>query len=349
MNTLPPVREMQRACQASDASYNGIFFMGVRTTGIFCTPACTARKPLPKNVEFFASVKDATFAGDRPCKRCRPLAAGGEPPGWVQRLLTAMDSGKRLREWDLRQMGIEPARARRHFQQHYGMSFHAYQRGRRMGQAFTEIRNGAGVDHAALKHGYGSSSGFREAFGKLFGAAPRDATGCIYLNWIESPLGPLVVGATDQALCLLEFSDRRMLETQLKVLRKRFGSALVPGDNQHLKTLKRELGEYFSGDRKAFSVPLEYPGTVFQENVWRNLLRIPYGETRSYEDLARAVKSPKAVRAVGTANGCNRIAIVIPCHRVVNKGGKLGGYGGGLWRKQWLLDLEQGKRTIPTP
>lgn len=347
--SLPPVTEMRRAYLKSDPSYNGIFWLGVRTTGIFCKPACTARKPLPQNVEFFASVKDATFAGYRPCKRCQPLAADGTPPGWVRRLLDRVDAGQRLREWDLRKMGIEPARARRHFQQHYGMSFHAYQRGRRMGQAFTEIRQGAGVDRAALNHGYASASGFREAFGKLFGQPPREATGCVVLSWYESPLGPLVLGATDEAVCLLEFSDRRMLETQFKVLRKRLSAALVPGDNAHLKALKRELAGYFAGTRKDFSVPLAYPGTPFQEKVWANLLKIPYGETRSYEDLARAVQSPKAVRAVGTANGCNRIAIVIPCHRVVNKGGKLGGYGGGLWRKQWLLDLERGVRSLPVP
>lgn len=342
---------MQRAYLASDASYNGIFFLGVRTTGIFCKPECPApRKPLTKNVEFFASVKDATFAGYRACKRCHPLAVNGAPPNWVQKLLDRIEQApeQRVREWDLRKMGIEPARARRHFQQHYGMSFHAYQRGRRMGQAFTEIRNGTGVDDAALNHGYESASGFREAFGKMFGQAPREARSgdCIYLSWYESPLGPLILGANAKGLCLLEFSDRRMLETQFKVLRTRFNCPMVPGDNAHLKQTKAELARYFEGQLRNFTVPLIYPGTSFQENVWRNLLKIPYGQTCSYEDLARAVGSPKAVRAVGTANGCNRMAIVIPCHRVVNKGGKLGGYGGGLWRKQALLDLERGQRRL---
>ena len=341
---------MQRAYLQSDASYNGIFYLGVRTTGIFCKPECTARKPLPKNVEFFATVKDAMFAGYRPCKRCRPLAANGVPPAWVQKLLSRIEEApdQRIREWDLRKMGVEPARARRYFQQHYGMSFHAYQRGRRMSQAFSEIRSGANVDRAALDHGYESASGFREAFGKLFGQAPLEAAAgdCIVLSWHESPLGPLILGATAKGLCLLEFSDRRMLETQFKVLRARFDCPLVPGENEHLKNIKDELARYFEGRLKEFTVPLIYPGTEFQEKVWRNLLKIPYGQTCSYEDLARAVGSPKAVRAVGTANGCNRIAIVIPCHRVVNKDGKLGGYGGGLWRKQVLLDLERGQRRL---
>ncbi|MGH8750794.1 MAG: bifunctional transcriptional activator/DNA repair enzyme AdaA [Burkholderiales bacterium] len=346
--TLPPVAEMQRAYLNSDASYNGIFYLGVRTTGIFCKPGCTARKPLPKNVEFFATVKDALFAGYRPCKRCRPLAANGTPPAWVQKLLSRVEQSpeQRIRERDLRQMGIEPARARRYFQQHYGMSFSAYQRGRRMGQAFNEIRNGANVDHAAFNHGYESSSGFRESFGKLFGQTPLEAAAgdCIVLSWHESPLGPLILGANAQGLCLLEFSDRRMLETQFKVLRARFNCPLVPGENAHLKKIKDELARYFAGRLKEFSVPLIYLGTEFQENVWRKLLQIPYGQTWSYQDLARAAGSPRAVRAVGTANGCNRMAIVIPCHRVVNKSGKLGGYGGGLWRKQALLDLERGQR-----
>jgi AraC family transcriptional regulator, regulatory protein of adaptative response / methylated-DNA-[protein]-cysteine methyltransferase len=347
---LPPVAEMRRAYLNSDASYNGIFYLGVRTTGVFCKPECTARKPLPKNVEFFATVKDAIFAGFRPCKRCRPLAANGTPPAWVRNLLSRVERGpdQRIREGDLRRMGIEPARARRYFQQHYGMSFNTYQRGRRMSQAFTELRKGASVDHAALNHGYESASGFREAFGKLFGQAPREAAAgdCIVLSWHESPLGPLILGANAKGLCLLEFSDRRMLETQFKVLRARFNCPVVPGENAHLNKVKDELARYFEGRLKEFTVPLIYPGTEFQEKVWRNLLKIPYGDTCSYEELACAVGSPKAVRAVGAANGCNRIAIVIPCHRVVNKGGKLGGYGGGLWRKQALLHLERGQRQL---
>ena len=133
-----------------------------------------------------------------------------------------------------------------------------------------------------------------------------------------------------------------MLGTQFRTLKRVFSCAIVPGENAHVGRLRKELEKYFAGDLEKFSVPLVYPGTPFQERVWNELLRIPYGQTRSYEDLARRVGSADAQRAVGTANGANRIAIVIPCHRVVNKDGKLGGYGGGLWRKQYLLDLERG-------
>jgi AraC family transcriptional regulator of adaptative response/methylated-DNA-[protein]-cysteine methyltransferase len=151
----------------------------------------------------------------------------------------------------------------------------------------------------------------------------------------------LVAGATAEGICLLEFSDRRMLETEFGALRKQFRAPVLPGSNEHLERLQAELTSYFSGSSRAFSVPLVVPGTAFQRKVWDQLLAIPYGETRSYEQLAVAIGHPRATRAVGHANGLNRIAIVIPCHRVVNKNGGLGGYGGGLRRKQFLLDLER--------
>lgn len=345
MNALPPVAEMEKAFRRSDASYDGIFFVAVRTTSIFCRPSCRARKPLPKNCVYFATPREAIFAGYRPCKRCRPLATNGEPPDWVARLLKEVerDPAIRLRDADLRARDIDPARARRYFLKTYGMTFQAYCRGRRMSAAFQEIRRGADLDSVGYEHGYESSSGFRDAFVRVFGHAPGQSrqADCIVVGWAESPVGPLVMGASDEGVCLLEFSDRRMLEAQLETLRRRCRRPLVPGSHPYLRQLQTELGEYFAGTRTRFEVPLIFPGSPFQEAVWRELLKIPYGETRSYEELARAVGCPGAQRAVGTANGSNRIAIVIPCHRVVNKSGKLGGYGGGLWRKQYLLNLER--------
>jgi len=158
---------------------------------------------------------------------------------------------------------------------------------------------------------------------------------------IQSPLGPLVAAATPQGICLLEFTDRLRLPAQIQSVRARFDCAVVPGESPHFDRLRDELHRYFSGTLRTFSLPLAAPGTRFQERVWAELLRIPFGETRSYEDLARAVGSPRAQRAVGRANGLNRIAILIPCHRVINKSGKLGGYGGLLWRKEALLHLER--------
>ena len=168
------------------------------------------------------------------------------------------------------------------------------------------------------------------------------------MSWIESPLGPLVVGATDRGVCLLEYSDRRMLETQIASLRERLGPVL-PGNHPLLEQLRAQLAEYFAGTRRAFTVPLDYPGTPFQTKVWNGLRRIPYGETISYEKLAWQVGAPGAQRAVGHANGQNRIAIVIPCHRVVGQDGSLTGYGGGLDRKVVLLELERDRRAPRLP
>lgn len=344
MPTLPPPAEMQQAYLAKDATYDGVFFLGVRTTGIFCRPTCPARKPLPKNVEYFPTAQLALAAGYRPCKRCRPMELDDQP-SWAAQLISEVDQNptSRITEGTLRTRGIDPGTVRRYFLRRYGMTFQSFARARRLSGALSQIREGGAIDHAALASGYESASGFRDAFARTFGDTPRKyrKSECIVLAWLRSPLGPLVAGATDDGICLLEFTDRRMLETQFATLRKRFATPLVPGTNQHLKQLDRELAAYFAGKLREFTVSLVYPGTDFQVQVWKKLLTIPYGETRSYEQLARAVGTPKAVRAVGHANGLNRIAIVIPCHRVVNKSGKLGGYGGGLRRKQYLLDLER--------
>jgi AraC family transcriptional regulator of adaptative response/methylated-DNA-[protein]-cysteine methyltransferase len=343
MELLPPRSEMERAFLASDATYNGLFFTGVRTTGIFCLPSCTAKKPRRDNVEFFGTVKDALFAGYRPCKRCRPTESSA--PDWVRGLLARLDAdpAARLSESALLSMGLEPARVRRYFLREYGMTFQAYCRARRLGQAFEQIRNGGGLDDAVFDAGFDSHSGFRTAFARLFGAPPGQTRNgdCVRLSWMETSIGPMVAGATAEGVCLLEFSDRRMLEAQLTIIRRRFQLPVVPGETEHVRQLRSELGEYFAGTRREFTVPLIYPGTPFEQRVWTELLAIPYGETRSYEELARSIGCPGASRAVGRANGMNRIAILIPCHRVVNKNGELGGYGGGLWRKRILLDLER--------
>jgi AraC family transcriptional regulator of adaptative response/methylated-DNA-[protein]-cysteine methyltransferase len=347
MPSLPSERTMRRAFLQGDASYDGVFFTGVKTTGIFCRPSCTARKPRPDNVEFFATPHEALFSGYRACKRCHPLDADGRPPAWVARLLARLDSAPadRIRAADLRAAGVDPARARRYFQRHYGMTFQAYCRARRLADAFRQIKGGSTVSTVARESGFESESGFRTAFARAFGAAPTEAAAgeAVALEWIASPVGPLIAGATDEGICLLEFSDRRMLEAQLQTLRRRLGAPLVPGRHRWLDALRTQLGEYFDGRRERFDLPLVIRGTPFQEQVWRTLLDIPCGETWSYRDVATRIGQPGATRAVGTANGMNRIAIVIPCHRVVNADGRMGGYGGGLWRKKFLLELERGQ------
>jgi AraC family transcriptional regulator of adaptative response/methylated-DNA-[protein]-cysteine methyltransferase len=346
---MPSIQEMQRAYLGKDSSYDGIFFLGVRTTGIFCRPSCPARKPLPVNVHYFSTAREALFAGYRPCKRCRPMDTDGRPPEWITRAVNLLNGSEdKIKDSELRRSGVDPSRVRRYFQKHYGMTFQAYCRARRMGEALNQLRRGASLDDIALGNGYESHSGFRDAFTRTFGRPPGTSRDLdrIVVSWLESPLGPIVTAANQHGICLLEFTDRRMLETQFTTLKKLFSCAIVPGENEHLTKLRQELDAYFAGELRQFSVPLVYPGSPFQLRVWNELLRIPYGETCSYEELARRIGSASGQRAVGHANGTNRVAILIPCHRVVNKDGKLGGYGGGLWRKQHLLDLERGARKL---
>lgn len=201
---------------------------------------------------------------------------------------------------------------------------------------------------AATQSALQSENEFRRTFARVFGAAPdtTQARGTLTVDCIESPVGPLIAGATSDAVALLEFSDVKILEGQLEALRHRFTASIMPGSNHWLTQLRRQLAEYFASQRRDFALPLQFPGTPFQEKVWSMLLQIPYGETWSYLDVAHRIGDPKATRAVGTANGSNPIAIVIPCHRVVNASGELGGYGGGLWRKRILLDLEKGQGKL---
>lgn len=345
MTAEPTQREMIRAMQRRDTSYDGVFFLAVRTTSIFCRPSCPARKPNVKNVECFPNAREALLAGYRPCKRCRPMDTDGRPPGWVAPLLSAVDRDPtgRITDTDLRRMRVDPARARRWFNKHYGMTFQAYHRSRRMGLALAEVRRGADLTNVAFKHGYDSNSGFREAFERTFGKTPGRArrTDCTVTAWQTSPIGPLLLGATADGLCLLEFTDRRAIETQIKTLRRRINRPIVPGKNEHIERTAAELDRYFDGRLTEFKTPLVIAGTPFQERVWRRLLKIPYGETLSYDRLARDIRRPGAQRAVGRANGDNRIAIIVPCHRVIRADGHLSGYGGGVWRKRFLFDLER--------
>lgn len=328
-----------------DGTYDGLFFAGVTTTGVFCKPSCPARKPRPERVEIYGTAREALFAGFRPCLRCRPMGDGGAAPGWMDALIGRIEEnpGRRVRDADLNADGLDPVAVRRAFKRRFGMTFQAYCRARRLGEAFAAIKGGASIDDAVFDYGWESHSGFRDAFLKMAGRPPGSARAedFIRLAWIDTPLGPMIAGATAEALCLLEFTDRRMIEAQFATLSKRFGLPAMPGDSPIFGRLRDELGEYFAGRRKSFGIPLAYPGSDFQRRVWAGLLGIPYGETRSYSELAVELGlGPGAGRAVGHANGLNRLAVLIPCHRVIAADGGLGGYGGGLWRKLRLLERE---------
>jgi len=344
LHLLPDNATMYRALVEKDPAYEGLFFAGVTTTGIFCRPTCTARKPRRENVLFFASAGEALGAGYRPCRLCRPMEPPGAAPEPLRRLLEEVESdpGCRLSDADLRARGLDPGAVRRWFKRHHGMTFQGYQRALRVGMAFGRLAQGGRVFDAALDHGWESLSAFNDAFRQVMGASPRRATGPpVVVDRLVTPLGPMLAGASERGACLLEFADRRMLETQLERLGRRLGAALVPGSSPCLEQLEGELERYFAGELREFETPLDLRGTEFQQRVWTALCSIPYGQTRSYGEQAQLLGEPEAVRAVARANGDNRLAIVVPCHRVVGADGSLTGYGGGLWRKRWLLDLER--------
>ena len=336
---------MYRALVDHDPTFEGIFYVGVATTGIFCRPTCRVRTPKRENVEFFPSPGEALHAGFRPCRRCRPLERGGNAPPVVERLLAEVESEPtgRLRDADLERRGIDPSTARRAFRRYCGMTFQAYHRARRMGLALAGVRQGKSMLDLQLDHGFESGSGFRGAFNRLLGTAPSraHAVDCLYARWIETPLGPMLALADDRGLVLLEFVDRRGLERELQTLQHKLKRTILPGAHRYLDQIAAELKGYFDGRSLDFRTPVAAGGSPFQHAVWKALLAIPPGATRSYAEIAAAVGKPAAVRAVGRANGDNPLCLIVPCHRVIGADGTLTGYGGGLWRKQWLLDHER--------
>lgn len=324
-----------------DMEFEGVFYVGVRTTGVFCRPTCPARKPNFGNCEFFLNARAALHASYRPCKRCRPLSHPNIAPELVSKLVALVEAEpeRRWREQDFRDLGIDTSTARRQFRKRFGMTVLEYARARRMGLALQTIRNGGTVMDAQLDTGFESGSGFRDAFNRIIGGPPSErGQEVLSASWIDTPLGPMLAVADEEQLVLLEFADRRGLETELKQLRSRY--AIIPGTTAPLESISLELDEYFAGQRRTFSTPLRMIGTEFQRSVWEELRRIPYGEAISYMELARRTGRPTAFRAVAQANGANQLAVVIPCHRVINASGRIGGYGGGVPRKEWLLRME---------
>jgi AraC family transcriptional regulator of adaptative response/methylated-DNA-[protein]-cysteine methyltransferase len=336
---------MYAALLKRDSTFEGVFYAGIKTTGIFCRPTCPARKPNFENVEFFSNPQEALYAGYRPCLRCHPLDKEKQRPELIGKLCDAIENSpsRRIANLDLRRMGIDPSTARRQFQQTYGMTFQAYQRARRMGEALHEIRKGEKVITAQLNQGFTSASGFWEAFKQVFGTPPSqaDAIHCLQARWIDTPLGAMLALADQDGLHLLEFVDRRGLENEITKLRQQTKSVIVPGNNSILEKVGNELKNYFEGTSASFTIALLVRGSSFENEVWKLLRQIPPGKTWSYRQLAEKLGKPNATRAVGNANGRNILALVIPCHRVIRSDGSLCGYGGGVWRKKWLLEHEQ--------
>lgn len=338
-------QEFYQALLDKNIHYEGVFFVGVQTTGVFCRPTCPARKPKFENCEFYKTAGGALLASFRPCMRCRPLSHPNQVSDLVRTLVDAVeaDPSRRWKDSDFEELSVDASTARRQFKKRFGMTFVEYARARRMGLAFKQIRAGDAVIEAQLNTGYESSSGFRDAFSKIMGAAPTKFEGqrtILKASWIDTRLGPMIAIADEAGIYLLEFVDRRGLEREVERLRIKTKAAIIPGVTDPIKSITLELASYFEGKLKEFNTPLHLLGSPFQKLVWDELMRIPYGTTRSYMAQATSIGKNKAYRAVANANGANQLAIIIPCHRIINSNGDLGGYGGGLTRKKWLLEHE---------
>lgn len=345
MITAENKKMFYRAMIEKNSEYEGLFFVGVKTTGVFCRPTCPARKPKFENCEFFETAQEALLASFRPCKRCRPLSHPNHVSKLIQTLVEAVEQNpeKRWKDKDFQELSVDASTARRQFKKRFGMTFVAYARARRMGLALKQIREGETVIDAQLASGYESGSGFRDAFSRIMGAAPSRLghSNILKASWLDTPLGPMIAIANEEALYLLEFVDRRGLEREIERLRNRTKSAIIPGHAQPISSIEKELKLYFECGLREFKTPLFFLGSPFQKRVWEELKKIPGGETRSYLEIAAAIGKPTAFRAVAQANGANQLSIIIPCHRVINTNGELGGYGGGLTRKKWLIDHEK--------
>lgn len=336
-------KEYYKALVNRDTNYDGIFFVGVKTTGIFCHASCRARKPKYENCEFFEKAEEALLMGYRPCKICNPLSYPNELPKEVQILIDNVEKNpyKKWKEHDFKSLGVTSYTARRKFKKLYGMTFIEYARARRMGIAFNNIKGGGKVIDQQILTGYESSSGFDDAFSKIMGNPQnRKNLRIIYANLISTPLGKMVSLTDDSYLYLLEFIDRRALETEITKLRIKLNCKIIYGITEINKELEKELKQYFKGTLTRFSTPLFYDGTEFEKEVWNQLKKIDFGETTTYKQIAKELGNEKKLRAVGNANGKNKISILIPCHRVIKSDGSIGRYGGGIERKKYLLNLE---------
>jgi AraC family transcriptional regulator of adaptative response/methylated-DNA-[protein]-cysteine methyltransferase len=345
---LPEPDVLYDALCARDETYEGRAWVGVTSTGIFCRLSCPARNPNPENCRFYDNIAECLESGFRPCKRCKPLANGMEADPLVRQLVEALqaDPARRWREADIVAMGMDPSTVRRAFRRHYGVTFLDMARLSRLRHGAKAIQSGAPVIEAQLSAGFESGSGFRAAFARVLNTSPSAFTGgeLLKADWFDTPLGPMIAVADARHLLVLEFFERKSLARELRVVQKAANGSIGVGRNAIIDQIEAEMTKFFAGRSTDFQTPLAPIGTPFSKSVWARLRDIPVGVTRSYGEIAQAIDRPTATRAVARANGANPIAIVVPCHRVIGSDGTLTGYGGGLWRKRWLIEHEAGMR-----
>ncbi len=342
---LPSDDELYAALLTRDCSYEGQAWVAVTTTGVFCRLSCPARKPRRENSQFFASPRACIEAGFRPCKRCQPLTDAGAIEPRVSQLVEAMlaNPEQRWSEQLLVQQGLDPSTVRRAFKRQFGTTFLEFARSLRIADSGVALAAGQKVIDAQIGAGFESASGFRDAFARKLQLSPSRLRKDAYFraSWASTPIGPMLIVAAASGVALLEFFDRPALASELERLRRDAKDSIGLGKHPATTAIEADIDNYFAGKEADFAAPLLPGGSEFSRRVWSALAKIPPGTTQSYRELASAIGQPTATRAVARANGANTLAIAIPCHRVIGADGSLTGYGGGIWRKQWLLDHER--------
>ena len=342
---LPDHDTLYAALLARDDRFDGQAYVCVSSTGIFCRLTCPARKPKRGNCTFYPTIGECIEAGFRPCKRCHPLQAAALADPTIAALLLALDERPDLRwsEAHVEQLGYDLSTVRRSFKRQFGMTFLEMARQRRIREGFETLAVGGKVITAQHDASFDSASAFRAAFARLLGCAPGELRQdrLLRATWIATPLGDMIAVSSRSHLHLLEFVDRKGLPAQLKRLQQASREAIGIGMMPPSEQAASELSDYFAARSGHFRTPLALAGSAFTRQVWDALREIPVGQTRSYGDIARRIGRNTATRAVARANGANQIALMSPCHRGIGADGSLTGYGGGLWRKQRLIEIER--------
>jgi AraC family transcriptional regulator of adaptative response/methylated-DNA-[protein]-cysteine methyltransferase len=336
------------ALQRRDASMDGQFLYGVRTTGVYCRPGCASRLPLRKNTMFFDTSAEAEAAGLRPCKRCRPT--DGSPASRhlaaIERACALLRAGETLPSLGelADAAGISRFHFHRVFKQITGATPRDYAQTHRLGRLAEKLDAGQPVADAVYASGFGSSSRAYEAapagLGMTPGARRRGGNGeTVRFVTVETPLGWALVAATGRGICMTALADDRC--SLAAALRQRFPAAAVIAEDAGLKDWADRIVGFITAPDRNLDLPLDIQGTAFQARVWRALQKIPLGKTASYAEIATALGQPKAVRAVAQACASNKLALLVPCHRVIRSDGDLGGYRWGVERKRALLARER--------
>ncbi|GLU35848.1 bifunctional DNA-binding transcriptional regulator/O6-methylguanine-DNA methyltransferase Ada [Trinickia caryophylli] len=343
-----------QAVRAHDAQADGTFFYAVVTTGIFCRPSCSSRQPRRENVRFFDTLDQARTAGFRDCKRCRPDSLPRDL-AIVERARAALDAEPHAR-MTLAQLSdavhVSAFHLQRLFTRVMGVSPRQYQAARRGAALRDALQRGERVTRAAVDAGFGSPSRLYENVASELGMTPsvyrdKGAGSTVRFACAPTALGQVLVAATNTGICRIAFGDDAA--TLVAELRGALAKAELREDTAHIAPFIAQIEAYLDGSRQQFDLPLDIPATAFRQRVWDALRRIPYGETRSYTDIAAALGTPRAVRAVASACASNPVALAIPCHRVVQKGGALAGYRWGLPRKAALLAAESRHSGTASP